>query len=161
MRRSCWPAFLLLIAASAHAADKPDPSAEFFKMTAAGNDFILFDGRAGAPPAEGLTDFVRRLCTRALSVGADGVIVIERSSRADIRATFYNPDGGVTFCGNGVQLRGAQLRGGDLVLGAERGVAQLGKRQDSATRRERCHPSLALTSTGRPGQSPDSAPGRS
>jgi hypothetical protein len=26
---------------------------------------------------------------------------------------------------------------------------------------ERCHPSLALSSTSRPGQSPDSAPGRS
>lgn len=74
---------------------------EFFKMSAAGNDFILFDGRAGSTTAETMPDFVRRLCTRALSVGADGVIVVDRSSRADVKATFYNPDGGLTFCGNG------------------------------------------------------------
>jgi diaminopimelate epimerase len=48
-----------------------------------------------------MSDYVRRLSTRALSVGADGVIVVERSNRADIRVTFYNPDGGLTFCGNG------------------------------------------------------------
>jgi diaminopimelate epimerase len=74
---------------------------EFFKMSAAGNDFILFDGRAGSPPAEEVADLARRLCARALSVGADGVVVLERSARADVRATFYNPDGGLTFCGNG------------------------------------------------------------
>jgi diaminopimelate epimerase len=74
---------------------------EFFKMSAAGNDFILFDGRDGSPAADAMPDFVRRLCRRALSVGADGLIVVDRSSRADIRATFYNPDGGGTFCGNG------------------------------------------------------------
>src|SRR5436309_1378785 len=73
---------------------------EFFKMTAAGNDFIMFDNRAGAPQPEGIDDFVRRLCTRGLCVGADGVILIEMSARADIRARFFNPDGGATFCGN-------------------------------------------------------------
>ncbi|HKQ97235.1 MAG TPA: diaminopimelate epimerase [Candidatus Polarisedimenticolia bacterium] len=74
---------------------------EFFKMSAAGNDFILFDGRSDAIPSEAMPGFARQLCARALSVGADGVIVVERSTRADIRATFYNPDGGLTFCGNG------------------------------------------------------------
>jgi diaminopimelate epimerase len=76
---------------------------EFFKMTAAGNDFILLDNRAGAVRADGIGDFVRRLCTRALSVGADGVILLENSQRADIRARFFNPDGGATFCGNGAR----------------------------------------------------------
>lgn len=75
--------------------------AEFFKMSAAGNDFILFDGRAGTASGEESAELARRLCARALSVGADGLIVVERSERADIRATFYNPDGGLTFCGNG------------------------------------------------------------
>jgi diaminopimelate epimerase len=76
---------------------------EFFKMTAAGNDFILLDNRAGAVPSEGMADLVRRLCTRALCVGADGVILLESSRRADIRARFFNPDGGPTFCGNGAR----------------------------------------------------------
>jgi diaminopimelate epimerase len=76
---------------------------EFFKMTAAGNDFILLDNRAGAVSPDGLADLVRRLCTRALCVGADGVILLESSRRADIRARFFNPDGASTFCGNGAR----------------------------------------------------------
>lgn len=76
-------------------------STEFFKMSAAGNDFILFDNRNGGLAAEGLDGFVRRLCTRSTSVGADGVVLLERSVRADVRVRFFNPDGGVTFCGNG------------------------------------------------------------
>jgi len=77
----------------------PTPS-EFFKMTAGGNDFIVFDNCGAVLAGEGLPDLVRRLCTRAMSVGADGVILLETSQRADLRARFFNPDGGPTFCGN-------------------------------------------------------------
>jgi diaminopimelate epimerase len=76
---------------------------EFFKMTAAGNDFIAFDNRPGMLRDSGLADLTRRLCTRALSVGADGVILLEESREADIRARFLNPDGQPTFCGNGAR----------------------------------------------------------
>jgi len=74
---------------------------EFFKMSAAGNDFILFDSRGEDLPVEELGGLVRRLCARSTSVGADGVVVLERSQRADVRVRFFNPDGGPTFCGNG------------------------------------------------------------
>jgi diaminopimelate epimerase len=76
---------------------------EFFKMSAAGNDFILFDNRSGVLRADQMSDLVRLLCVRALSVGADGVVLIETSQRADVRARFFNPDGGTTFCGNGAR----------------------------------------------------------
>ncbi|MBI1950089.1 MAG: diaminopimelate epimerase [Acidobacteria bacterium] len=86
---------------------------EFFKMSAAGNDFILFDNRQGTLKQEGLADLVRRVCTRALSVGADGVILLGPSPTADVRATFFNPDGRETFCGNGARCaaRLAYLKG--------------------------------------------------
>ena len=86
---------------------------EFFKMTAAGNDFIAFDNRPGALRGASLAELTRRLCTRALSVGADGVILLEESSEADIRARFLNPDGQPTFCGNGARCaaRLAYLKG--------------------------------------------------
>src|SRR5215510_13912750 len=73
---------------------------EFFKMSAAGNDFILFDNRAGAIPVDGREVLARRLCARSLGVGADGVVLLETSRKADILVRFYNPDGGPTFCGN-------------------------------------------------------------
>src|SRR5262245_14954776 len=89
------------------------PQTEFFKMSAAGNDFILFDNRQSILKRDDLPGLVRRLCARALSVGADGVILIERSSVADVRASFYNPDGQPTFCGNGARCasRLAYLQG--------------------------------------------------
>lgn len=99
---------------------------EFFKMSAAGNDFILFDNRSGGLAAEGLDGLVRRLCARSTSVGADGVVLLERSQRADVRVRFFNPDGGVTFCGNGGRCaaRLAYLNGmapARMVLESDRG----------------------------------------
>jgi diaminopimelate epimerase len=86
---------------------------EFFKMSAGGNDFILLDNRQGTVRPEQTRDLVRGLCTRALSVGADGVILLENSTEADIRARFFNPDGSATFCGNGARCaaRLAYLKG--------------------------------------------------
>ncbi|MFQ5877525.1 MAG: diaminopimelate epimerase [Acidobacteriota bacterium] len=74
---------------------------EFFKMSAGGNDFIVLDNRAGTLRVESMGEDIRRLCARALSVGADGVILLEPSPRAHLRARFFNPDGRPTFCGNG------------------------------------------------------------
>jgi diaminopimelate epimerase len=89
------------------------PLIEFCKMSAAGNDFILFDNRTATLGRDGFPDLVRRLCTRALSVGADGVILLEPSSVANVRASFFNPDGKPTFCGNGARCAGrlAYLKG--------------------------------------------------
>jgi diaminopimelate epimerase len=89
------------------------PQTEFFKMSAAGNDFILFDNRPGTLKREDLPELVRRLCARGLSVGGDGVILLEPSSVAHLRASFFNPDGRPTFCGNGARCaaRLAYLKG--------------------------------------------------
>lgn len=86
---------------------------EFYKMSAGGNDFVLFDNRSGDLSPETLPDFIRRICTRGLSVGADGVILVEKSPVADVRARFFNPDGRPTFCGNGARCvaRLAYLKG--------------------------------------------------
>jgi diaminopimelate epimerase len=74
---------------------------EFFKMSGGGNDFIVIDNRSTIVRPEAIPDLVRRITVRALSVGADGVIFLEPSRIADLRATFFNPDGLTTFCGNG------------------------------------------------------------
>ena len=89
------------------------PEMEFFKMSAAGNDFILFDNRPGTLKQDALPDLVRRICTRALSVGADGVILLGPSPTANLKAAFFNPDGRPTFCGNGARCaaRLAYLKG--------------------------------------------------
>lgn len=76
----------------------------FWKMNAAGNDFILFDNRRGEIKLE--PSLVRRLCDRHRGVGADGIIALRlcESCRADFAWEFYNSDGSSgEMCGNGAR----------------------------------------------------------
>jgi diaminopimelate epimerase len=74
----------------------------FCKMSGSGNDFILVDNRAGIVDKKNLSHFVASICRRRVSVGADGVILIEASELADFKWRFFNADGGeVEMCGNG------------------------------------------------------------
>jgi diaminopimelate epimerase len=87
----------------------------FWKMSGAGNDFIVLPrapGWLGEDPA----GFVRRVCRRGVSVGADGVLFVTPVVRGtgtteppgapreahDAVLVHYNADGGRSdFCGNG------------------------------------------------------------
>jgi diaminopimelate epimerase len=74
----------------------------FVKMSGSGNDFILIDNRRKILEEGGLKDFVARVCQHRLSVGGDGVILIEPSKTADFRWRLFNADGGeAEFSGNG------------------------------------------------------------
>ena len=82
-------------------ATKQDPLT-FTKMAGGGNDFVVIDNRAGrvADPVE----LTRRACTPHLSVGADGLILVETSARATFRMRYWNSDGSVgEFCANGTR----------------------------------------------------------
>src|SRR5512147_194289 len=74
----------------------------FTKMSGSGNDFILIDHRDRFLEEDRLKDFIRKVCQRRVSVGADGLILIERSQKADFKWRFYNADGSeAEMCGNG------------------------------------------------------------
>lgn len=74
----------------------------FWKMSGSGNDFIMIDHRKPIISPEEMKAFVAQVCRRGLSVGADGVILIEPSNQADYKWHYYNADGGeVEMCGNG------------------------------------------------------------
>ncbi len=74
----------------------------FCKMSGSGNDFILVDNRQRILDGDQLGDFVRRVCARKVSVGADGFILIEPSERVHFRWRFFNADGSeAEMCGNG------------------------------------------------------------
>ena len=71
-------------------------------MHGGGNDFVLIDHREGFIPEADQPQFTRRVCHRQLGAGADGLILIEASPRADFRWRFYNADGSEPeMCGNG------------------------------------------------------------
>lgn len=76
----------------------------FFKMHGGGNDFVLIDHRDRFIPTADQPRFARRLCAWKTGVGADGLILIEHSDKADIGWRFYNADGSeAEMCGNGAR----------------------------------------------------------
>lgn len=87
---------------------------EFHKMSGSGNDFIIIDNRDLSLDVGDIRQFVRNVCRRKLSVGADGLFLIEPSLRADFKWQFYNSDGSTAeMCGNGSRCvaRYAYLKG--------------------------------------------------
>ncbi len=75
---------------------------KFTKMSGAGNDFIVVDNRRGVVKNAAAT--ARTLCRRQQSVGADGLLLVERSKKAELRMRIFNPDGSeAEMCGNGVR----------------------------------------------------------
>jgi diaminopimelate epimerase len=98
----------------------------FAKFSGAGNDFVLLDARLGPLPRP-LGPWVRAVCQRGVSVGADGVLVVEKARRGSLQVGFYNPDGRRhEFCGNGSRCvaRWEALRrgrAGEVVLDTDAG----------------------------------------
>jgi len=74
---------------------------KFTKAVATGNDFIIVDNRRNNA-AGNLRALAGKVCDRRRSIGADGLLVIEPSKRADFRMRIFNPDGSeAEMCGNG------------------------------------------------------------
>lgn len=74
----------------------------FTKISATGNDFIVIDNRNGKFHPQRDRQFFSRLCQRHVSVGADGVVLLESSEVADVKYVHINADGSIAeMCGNG------------------------------------------------------------
>jgi len=89
------------------------PVIKFSKLSGAGNDFLLIDNRQYILK-DNLGEFIRKVCRRGMSVGADGVILVEPSDKANFRMRYFNADGGeAETCGNGSRCvsRFAYLKG--------------------------------------------------
>jgi diaminopimelate epimerase len=74
----------------------------FAKLSGSGNDFILIDNRDGIVPPDEAVELARGLCRPRLSIGADGLILIEGDPEFDFAWRFFNADGTEPMmCGNG------------------------------------------------------------
>ncbi len=72
----------------------------FSKLSGAGNDFIVIDNREQSIHFAPLQ--INKLCTRRTGVGADGLILLEPSTRYSFSMKYYNADGFPgSMCGNG------------------------------------------------------------
>src|SRR4029079_7776339 len=75
----------------------------FTKMQGIGNDYVYVDCVRNPPPANPAA-LSRAISDRHFGVGADGLILVCPSERADARMRMFNADGSeAEMCGNGVR----------------------------------------------------------
>lgn len=75
---------------------------KFYKMHGLGNDFVFV--LAGTSELTELKQMAKGVCDRNFGVGADGLIVLVPSEKADIRMVIYNSDGSeAEMCGNAIR----------------------------------------------------------
>ncbi len=76
----------------------------FTKMVASGNDFAVVDSRKLKGRNLNLSLLAKGLCNRKFGIGADGLLLMEKSSKASVRMRVFNSDGSeAEMCGNGAR----------------------------------------------------------
>jgi diaminopimelate epimerase len=92
----------------------------FTKMEGAGNDYIYIDARDVDIDWPELS---KAMSDRHFGIGGDGIILLKKSDKADIRMRMFNADGSEgEMCGNGIRCltKFAVERG--VVKASEKGV---------------------------------------
>jgi len=87
------------------------------KYHGASNDFIIVDARE--QPVDDAHGFAQHWCDRHVGIGADGVLILGTSNRANVSMRVINADGSeAEMCGNGVRCVARYLdeRGGSASL---------------------------------------------
>jgi diaminopimelate epimerase len=78
-------------------------------MHGLGNDFVVLETDDWS--ADDWAALAVALCPRRTSVGADGLLAMGPSERADFRYRMFNPDGSEDMCGNGLRCVAWRARG--------------------------------------------------
>ncbi len=92
-------------------------SIPFTKWHALQNDFLIIDARTRA--LHDLERAARALCDRRAGIGADGLLILERSDKAESRVRVFNADGSeAEISGNGLRCAAAHLLGEESGPGA-------------------------------------------
>src|SRR3990167_7568781 len=74
---------------------------KFTKVVASGNDFVVIDNSPQSAVRSPQL-LVKNICDRKFGVGADGVLLLEKSKMGDFRMRIFNADGSeADMCGNG------------------------------------------------------------
>lgn len=77
-------------------------------MHALGNDFVVIDNRNSN--LRRLSQLSKKLCDRRFGIGADQLLLLGTSKRADFRMRIFNADGSeVEMCGNGIRCLGKYI----------------------------------------------------
>ncbi len=87
---------------SPHLKTFPNLNRQFYKYQGTGNDFILFEDYDRSFPID--SKLISHICNRNLGIGADGLLLLQKSKIADLKMRIFNQDGSeATMCGNGLR----------------------------------------------------------
>lgn len=98
---------------------------KFTKMHGIGNDFVLIDCRN--LDLNIIRSAAKKLCDRRFGIGADQLLLVQNSQRADFKMGIYNADGSeVEMCGNGIRCFASYLYAHGLTGKKELEIETLG-----------------------------------
>lgn len=77
---------------------------KFYKYQGIGNDFIILDLLSENGHVNSDVDYIKSMCDRRFGIGADGLMYVLPSDKADARMLLFNSDGSrAEMCGNGIR----------------------------------------------------------
>jgi len=95
----------------------------FVKMVASGNDFIVIKDSWLKQKKRNLNLLAEKFCNRQYGIGADGLLLLNHSKRADIRMRIFNADGTeAQMCGNGARCAALFTRKRRLNIETKAGI---------------------------------------
>ena len=99
-------------------------SIPFTKMHGIGNDFIVIN--AMEKELNNPQMLARKWCRRRFAVGADQLLLVEKSDKADFKMRIFNADGSeVEMCGNGIRCVAAYIHEKNLSYKTELAIETL------------------------------------
>ena len=99
---------------------------DFEKYHGLGNDYIIINDIEWNIPEHKKADLANKLCEIHFSIGADGLIFVGTSNKADIKMRIFNNDGSeAELCGNGVRCFSKYIYENDIVRKEEISIETL------------------------------------
>ena len=123
----------------------------FTKMQGAGNDFVLLEAQGNQ---QNWSQLAMAMCDRHYGIGADGLLVLLPSDKADFRMRIFNADGSESnVCGNGLRCMVKHFVDG-MPVGAK--IEEIMVETEAGIRRAKIHHTNGKvaqiqTGMGRPG----------
>ena len=97
----------------------------FSKMHGLGNDFVVVDARNTVE--RDWAELAREMCDRHFGIGADQLLLVCGSRRADVKMRLFNTDGfEAEMCGNGIRCVGKYVYERGIVRSPELSIETLG-----------------------------------
>ncbi|MDD4980878.1 MAG: diaminopimelate epimerase [Candidatus Omnitrophica bacterium] len=104
---------------------------DFTKIVASGNDFAVIENSRQLSVFS-FQSLAKKICERKYGVGADGLLILEKSRVADVRMRIFNPDGSeAQMCGNGARATALYKKSSKVKIETKAGIIESEVKRDN------------------------------